>query len=101
VFDALKSKDVLLEIDVNGGLDVKKNFSDAVLIMLLPPSIEEIRNRLKKRNTESEEKINQRMQRIDYELSKQSLYDYTVVNDDLDMALKEIKEIIKLEKNKN
>ena len=101
VFDALKSKDVLLEIDVNGGLEVKKNFSDAVLIMLLPPSIEEIRNRLRKRNTESEEKINQRMQRIDYELSKQSLYDYTVINDDLDKALKEIKEIIKLEKNKN
>ena len=101
VEENLKKGDVLLEIDVNGGLDVKKNFSDAVLIMLTPPSKEEIKNRLIKRNTESEEKINLRMQRIDYELEKASLYDYTVVNDELEKAICEIQDIIKNEKLKN
>lgn len=100
VEQSLKKGDVLLEIDVNGGLEVKKNFNDAVLIMLTPPSKEEIKNRLLKRSTESEEKINLRMQRIDYELSKVSLYDYSVVNDELERALEEVQNIIKKEKIK-
>ena len=58
VMDSLSRGDVLLEIDVNGGLEVKKNFPEAVLIMIVPPSREEIKNRLLKRSTESEEKIN-------------------------------------------
>ena len=101
VLESLKEKDVLLEIDVNGGLEVKKNFPEAVLIMLLPPSREEVRNRLIKRSTESLDKIELRMERIDYELSKQSLYDYTVINDKLDVALNDVEEIINKEKNKN
>ncbi len=100
VEEKLKIGDVLLEIDVNGGLEVKKNFNDAVLIMLTPPSKEEIKNRLIKRSTESEEKINLRMQRIDYELEKVSLYDYAVVNDNLEQALLEVQEIIKKEKER-
>ena len=100
VLSKLESKDVLLEIDVNGGLEIKKNYPDAVLIMIAPPSLEEVRNRLIKRNTESLEKINLRMQRIDYELGKKDLYDYTVINDDLDVAVKEIENIIKSEKQK-
>ena len=100
VLSTLESKDVLLEIDVNGGLEIKKNYPDAVLIMIAPPSLEEVRNRLIKRNTESLEKINLRMQRIDYELGKKDLYDYTVINDDLDVAVKEIENIIKSEKQK-
>ncbi len=98
VFDKLETNDVLLEIDVNGGLQVKKNYSDAVLIMLVPPSVEEIKRRLIKRGTESEEKINLRMERIEYELNKKDLYDYVVVNDDLETAIKEVEEIIKKEK---
>ena len=98
VMDSLSRGDVLLEIDVNGGLEVKKNFPEAVLIMIVPPSREEIRNRLLKRSTESEEKINLRMQRIDYELEKSKLYDYVVINDDLTVAVNEIQEIIKKEK---
>lgn len=100
VLSTLENKDVLLEIDVNGGLEVKKNFPDAVLIMLLPPSLEEVRNRLIKRDTESLAKINLRMDRIDYELSKKELYDYNVVNDDLKTAIKEVEKIIYQEKNK-
>lgn len=100
VLESLKTNDVLLEIDVNGGLEVKKNYKDAILIMLLPPSREEIKNRLIKRSTESLDKINLRMERIDYELSKKNLYDYTVINDDLEQAVKDIEEIIVKEKTK-
>ena len=80
--------------------EVKKNYPTALLIMIEPPSVEEIKNRLIKRNTESMEKINSRMQRIDYELGKKDLYDYTVVNDDLITAVEEIENIIKSEKSK-
>lgn len=100
VMDKLVTNDVLLEIDVNGGLNVKNNFSDAVLIMLTPPSKEEVKRRLIKRGTESEEKINLRMERIEYELSKQSLYDYVVVNDKLKKAIEDVEDIINKEKNR-
>lgn len=100
VLKNLEEKDVLLEIDVNGGLDVKKNFPQAVLIMLVPPSRDEILNRLVKRNTESIEKIEQRMDRIDYELGKEDFYDYVVVNDRVENAVKNIEEILLKEKNK-
>ena len=100
VLDKLKDKNVLLEIDVNGGLEVKKNYKDAVLIMLVPPSKEEIKRRLLKRSTETEEKIQLRMQRIDYELEKSNLYDYTVVNDELMTAVKDIEKIIDIEKSR-
>ena len=100
VLETLKDKDVLLEIDVNGGLEIKKSYPDAVLIMITPPSIQEIRNRLINRHTESEEKINLRMQRIEYELDKQNLYDYSVVNDKLEQAIIDIENIIKSEKIK-
>ena len=57
-------------------------------------SIEELENRLVKRNTESIEKIKLRMQRIDYELDKSDLYDYTVVNNDLSKAIAQVEKII-------
>ena len=101
VLEKLESSDVLLEIDVNGGLNVKKSYKDAVLIMLLPPSLEEVKNRLVKRNTEPLEKIELRMSRIEYELSKKELYDYLVVNDDLTVAIKQVEDIINKEKSKN
>ena len=98
VLDKLKTHDVLLEIDVNGGLNVKKSYEKAVLIMILPPSLEEVKRRLIKRGTESMEKIELRMTRIEYELAKKDDYDYSVVNDDLITAVQQIEEIIKKEK---
>ena len=100
VLSQLKDKDVLLEIDVNGGLEVKKTYPDAVLIMLTPPSLEEVEKRLIKRSTETLDKIKLRMQRIDYELEKSNLYDYTVVNDKLEQAIIDVEAIINKEKNK-
>ena len=99
VLNKLVSNDVLLEIDVNGGLNVKKSYPDAVLIMITPPSKAELEKRLVNRNTESLEKIKLRMQRIDYELGKSDLYDYTVVNDDLATAIQQVEQIINKEKN--
>ena len=68
--------------------------------MVTPPSKEEIKRRLKGRSTETDEQIEKRMERIDYELSKSDLYDYTIVNDDLETALCDVENIIKQEKSK-
>lgn len=99
VLNKMEDNDVLLEIDVDGGLNVKRNYPQAVLIMLVPPSVKDIEKRLKHRHTESDEKIKLRMERMDYELSKKQFYDYVVVNDDIDKTLKEIENIINKEKN--
>ena len=101
VLERLQSKDVILEIDVNGGLEVKKNFPQALLIMIEPPSKEEVRKRLIKRNTESKEKIELRLERMDYELAKKEMYDYSVINDDLNDTVSKIIEIINKEKNED
>ena len=100
VKDKLEYGDVLLEIDVNGGLQVKNNFPDAVLIMLLPPNKEELTRRLVERNTETEDKIKDGLLRLDYEMEMERLYDYSVVNDDLETAVNEIESIIEKEKNR-
>lgn len=98
VEDKLKEADVLLEIEVDGALQVKTAHPGAVLIMILPPDEKELRARLEKRGTESKEKIEERLKRTDYELSKKNLYDYTVINDDLNTAVAEIENIINKEK---
>lgn len=98
VTERLKEKDVILEIDVNGGLAIKENYPQAVLIMILPPSLEEVERRLKKRNTEGAEEIALRMKRISYEIGKTNLYDYSVVNADLNESVREIIRIIDKEK---
>lgn len=91
----LETKNVLLEIDVNGGELIKKQCPEAVLIFLKAPSIEALRDRLVHRNTESYEKIEKRLARLDYEYSLEKDYDYVVVNDKLETAYNEILEIIK------
>lgn len=94
VEEKLECGDVILEIDVNGGLDVKKVMPDAVLVMIAPPDKNALYARLTGRGTESEEVIGKRMQRADYELSKSQLYDYTVINDDLQKAVAEVVKIL-------
>ncbi len=96
----LKSNNVILEIDVDGALSVKRKMPDALLIMIAPPDIEELRARLKERGTESDRKIEERIERADYELSQKVSYDYTVINDDLDRAVAEVERIIKAEQNR-
>ncbi len=99
VEETLKEKSVILEIDVVGALNAKKAFPDSLLIMVAPPSVEELKKRLVGRNSESEEEIERRLSRLDYELSKAECYDYTVVNDELERAVKEICQLIDLRKS--
>lgn len=91
----LQTKNVILEIEVNGALKAKKAYPEALLIMILPPSFDELKARLIRRGTESAEKIEKRLGRIDYELSLKNKYNYTVINDDLQRTVAEIAEIIK------
>ena len=98
VEDKLKVSDVVLEIEVDGALQVKKSYPEAVLIFILPPSVEELEKRLKGRGSEPPEKVEKRLSRLGYELSKKELYDYRVINDDLLTAVGEIESIIKSKK---
>ncbi len=88
---------MVLEVDVKGALNIKKNFPDAVLIFILPPSMEELKKRLKNRKTETEEDFNKRIERAKMELSFKDKFDYNVVNENLEEAEKEVFEIIENE----
>lgn len=94
VEERLKSGDVILEIDVNGGLSVKKSMPQAVLVMIAPPDKEALYARLRGRGTEGEDVIAMRLDRADFELSKAPLYDYTVINDDLYKAVDDVVKIL-------
>lgn len=94
VQETLKEKSVVLEIDVVGALNAKKVFPECVLVMIVPPSKETLFERLKGRNSETDEEIQSRLARLDYELSQKDKYDYVVINDDLDKALAELEGIL-------
>lgn len=89
-----EGKNVILEIDVQGAMQVKQNYEDAVLIFIMPPSKEELLERLKKRATETPAQIEKRISKAQDEMDQTDRYDYVVVNDDLDAAVEEIKGII-------
>ena len=93
VAETLKEKSVIMEIDVVGALNAKKVFPETVLVMIVPPSLEELRRRLKGRNSETDEQIENRLSRIGYELSHKDEYDYVIVNDDLEKAIAEVEAI--------
>ncbi|ADL42779.1 guanylate kinase [Caldicellulosiruptor obsidiansis OB47] len=102
VFETLeKGFDVILEIETKGALQIKKVFSDAVLIFLLPPSIEELYKRLVKRGTESEDEIKARLEIAKNEIKLVPEYDYCVINDNVDDATEKIQKIIEVEKLKS
>lgn len=85
-----KGKHVIFDIDVSGGLRIKRKFPEQTLaIFVKPPSIDELKIRLKNRQTESNDKINMRIAKASAELATAPLFDMIVVNDDLDKALEE------------
>ena len=94
-------KDVILEIEVEGAMQIKKIYPDAVFIFVVPPSLTELENRLVGRNTEAREVIEQRLARAKEELALYTQYDYVVVNDRLVEAIDEIKCIVRAEKLKS
>lgn len=90
-----EGKNVILDIDVKGGLNVKRIYgNDALSIFIQPPSIDELRNRLLSRATDSIDAINQRIGKAEYELSFKDNFDAVVVNDDLNKAVEQTREII-------
>ncbi|OUV41468.1 MAG: guanylate kinase [Candidatus Marinimicrobia bacterium TMED108] len=89
---------LLLEVDVKGALNIKKLFpKQTVSIFVEPPSLNELKIRLQKRGSDSNERIAKRLQRIEFELSHKSNFDFSIVNDKLEVATNKILEIIKNE----
>ncbi len=99
VVDMLKfGKDVILEIDVKGALQVKTNYPDSVLFFIEAPSEQHLYERLKRRGTETEEKIQIRMARSKLELAQKHKYDHCILNDTVDRAVSEIIQILERSK---
>lgn len=90
--------DVILEIEVQGALKIKKLVKEAIFIFILPPSMEELKNRLEKRGTETEEKILKRFKTAYQEINELNKYNYVVVNDEVGKAVDKINAILKAEK---
>ena len=86
--------DVILEIDVDGAKHIRDEFPGALLLMITPPSREELVRRRRLRGTEDEVLIEKRLQRADYEMSRSQFYDYTVINDDLEQTVENILKIL-------
>lgn len=90
-----KGKHVIFDIDVSGGLRIKRKFPEQTLaVFVKPPSIDELKIRLKKRKTESEDKINMRVAKASAELATAPLFDVIIKNDDLDKALSEAYDLV-------
>ena len=100
VEEKLKSQSVILEIDVNGALNVKRSYPEAVLVILTPPDMETLKKRLCGRRTESEAELELRLSRALWELSQADKFDYSVVNGQLHETISNIKKIISEEKNR-
>lgn len=92
-----EGKDVILEIEIQGALKVKKEFPDTLLLFVMPPSAEQLRERLIGRGTESEDVIASRLATAVKEAEGIEAYDYLVINDDLDTCISQLHEIIQSE----
>ena len=93
-----RGHNVILDIDTQGGLNVKKMMPESVLIFILPPSLAELRKRLEGRGTDSREVMEKRLSKAADEIKLIGEYDYYVVNDDIDEAVNQVKSIITAEK---
>lgn len=94
-----KGYDILLDIDTQGAKNIRKLYSDSVLIFILPPSIEELEKRLLMRN-EDKDTIKKRLSKASYEISQYKFYDYVVINDSIEKALNDLLCIVHAERLK-
>ena len=95
VFEHLaRGIDVILEIETQGAFQVKKTYSDAVLLFILPPRVDELKRRLIKRGTETAEQIAERFAHAKREIRDAYHYDYVIMNDDLDKAVEDFLTVI-------
>jgi len=93
-----EGKNVVLEIEVQGAMKIRENCPDAVLIFNLPPSMEELKNRLVGRNTDAPEVIEKRLKTAVWEISQAEKYDYIIVNDEVSKAAESLLGVIESEK---
>ena len=90
--------DVILEIEIQGAMQIKNLIPESIFIFIMPPTLEELKRRLVGRNTDSKEKIIERFKIAYKEINEVSKYNYVVVNDEVDNAVSKIQAIIKAEK---
>jgi len=91
-----KGKNVIFDIDVVGGLRIKKKYPDRTLaVFVKPPSVDELKRRLKERKTENDDKINMRIAKASIELATAPQFDYIIENNDLQIALQEAQDLVK------
>lgn len=95
-----EGKDVILEIEIQGALNIRKQYPTALLLFVMPPSIAELEHRLTGRGTESPDVVAKRLLRAVEEAKGIEEYDYIVVNDDLEACVKQLHEIITAAHNK-
>ena len=94
-----KGENVVLDIDVQGALNVIASEKEKVSIFILPPSMQELRSRLTGRGTETEEAVERRLHNAVWEISQKDKYEYKVINDDLETCLRTLQAIIEAEKH--
>ena len=94
-----RGENVVLDIDVQGALNVIASEKEKVSIFILPPSMQELRSRLTGRGTETEEAVERRLHNAVWEISQKDKYQYKVINDDLDTCLRTLQAIIEAEKH--
>ena len=90
--------DVILEIDIEGAKNVRELMPAAICIFIMPPSMKELKERLENRGTETKEKVLERFKKAYQEVNEVTRYNYVIVNDDVDSAMKKIEAIIEAEK---
>ena len=88
-------KDVILEIEIQGALNIKKKFPDTLLVFIVPPTAKDLKKRLIGRGTESAEVIEKRLRRAAEESDGMDSYDYIVVNDDVDTCVEDLHSLIR------
>lgn len=95
-----QGRDVILEIELQGALKIREKFPEALLLFIVPPDAETLRNRLRGRNTETEEVIRRRLARAAEESEGIEKYDYIIVNDDLEQSMELMHHLIESQHNK-
>lgn len=96
-----KGNDVILEIEVQGAEQVMKKIPEALSIFVLPPSLDELKIRLKNRGTDSDEVINRRVKEAENEIALAHNYDYVIINDDIEKSVEQVFKIIELQEMKS
>lgn len=93
--------DVVLEIEVQGALQIKKKFPDCITVFILPPSMEVLEHRLRRRGTEDEATVQKRLTQAASEIELAPRYDYSIVNDALEDAVEDMKAVLRAEHCRN